>query len=166
MFLPWHRVYTQLMQYAIQICDPPRHANVTLPFWDPAVLNGSLSSWDGFSDRYFGGNGSDSAGCLFSGPFIGIKPYPEEHCIKRSMDLSLIQENIAVERMLGEFYGNPRSTAGFAEFTVLLETTLHAGVHAVMYTVLTTGHRRGYVTGSERQQRSSILLASQVLFCS
>jgi hypothetical protein len=50
--------------------------------------------------------------------------------MKRNMQLDLIEENVPVERMLGEFYGNPRSTAGFDEFTLLVETTLHASVHA------------------------------------
>jgi hypothetical protein len=127
MFLPWHRVYTQLMQYAIQTCEPQLHANATIPFWDPSVMDGSLSDWDGFNSNYFGGNQSDADGCLSSGPFTGQKPYPWEHCFKLSMALSLIEENVLVERMLGAFYGNPRSTAGYIELTTHVEITLHAG---------------------------------------
>lgn len=91
MFLPWHRVYILLMELSIQSCDE-RFSQLTIPYWNPTVSNGTLSAWDGFD--YFGFNSSVPGACLDDGPFSGLElAYPDEsHCLSRSIDLSLIQE--------------------------------------------------------------------------
>ena len=34
LFLPWHRAHLHYFEHLLQASDPPRTANVTIPYWD------------------------------------------------------------------------------------------------------------------------------------
>lgn len=128
LFLPFHRLFIFAFETALQRCNPGRFANVTIPYWDVAVNAENFAAFSGFSNQYFGGNGS-SDGCVVNGVAAGrIATYPTTHCLSRAFDYNLISEFAREELALGRlFAANPSGT--FNLFRTQLETTLHAGVH-------------------------------------
>ncbi|ORX77068.1 Di-copper centre-containing protein, partial [Basidiobolus meristosporus CBS 931.73] len=80
-FLPWHRYFIRLYEYALQLVVP----EVVIPYWDWSL--DSQAPEKSFIFKIIGGNGQGPKNCVQDGPFANwTVTVPLPHCLTRKFN--------------------------------------------------------------------------------
>lgn len=84
-FLPWHRYFLRYVEREIQRYD----CDITIPYYDWTIDAGSPDKSIVWSNKYFGGNGDDTTGCIPSHPFKGHNSAYWIPCLRRQFSKNI-----------------------------------------------------------------------------
>jgi Common central domain of tyrosinase len=92
-FLPWHRVFTNGYEKALQSIDP----SINLPYWDWTLDSQNPTKADIFTSSYIGGTGTGSDNCVTDGvaanwqvTYPTAPSRPGSPCLKRCSNFTVL----------------------------------------------------------------------------
>jgi tyrosinase len=119
-FFPWHRVYVNTFEKALQTIDP----SVSLPYWDWTIDSQRPALSPLFADAAFGSNGDLTTHCLLTGiakNWTGAAPRGDS-CLKRCNDFGILYPPEAVAAIIS-------LSDDYAVFSGRIENGPHGLIH-------------------------------------